>query len=329
MRHAWIIDTHGKPLEAVNKLFGDLWQTLQLSHMLLPLKKPGGSQWTTEEISNKAQLKRSNPFTPLMTENIAQKIPEFQKAHPGEKLAALLRPCEISALKKIDEHLGVERENLVILSADCLGTYPADEFFWRAERKGSADTLADENVKFSRSGGILQYRYRSACQLCKNPIATEADININIAGLPVRNHIMLSTYNGMSKQIEMADITDGIASQEILALHDEVSQKMIYRNDQTRERLSTALVENTDLDIDKLFRQLNECGDCQTCMHVCPICNLFGYSREEDGILSKEVLADWMAECVGCGMCEQSCEKHKPLAVIFSVIHDQLEGMSH
>jgi len=103
MRHAWIIDTHGKPLEAVNKLFADLWQCLNISHMLLPLKKPGGSQWTTEEISNKAQLKRSNPFTPLMTENIAQKIPEFQKAHPGEKLAALLRPCEISALKRIDE----------------------------------------------------------------------------------------------------------------------------------------------------------------------------------------------------------------------------------
>jgi len=99
---------------------------------------------------------------------------------------------------------------------------------------------------------------------------------------------------------------------------------MIYRNEQTRNRLSESLVDNTDLNLDNLVEQLNECGECQNCIDVCPMCNLYNFSRNEDGSISRKVVANWMIECIGCGMCEQSCLRHKPLAVIFSVVHDQL-----
>ena len=327
MRHSWRIETQGKPLETVNKLVSDLWENLEISHMLLPLKDPENNTWKTEEISDPADLNRSNPFTPLMMENIAQKIPEFQKRHPGEKIAVLLRPCEFTAFRKIENNNGLDRENMVVFSTDCLGTYPSDEYSWRAERKSSHETLTDENLKFSKLGGISQYRYRSACQLCKNPIANQADLNINIAGIPVRHQIMVSTYNGINQQVNMGDFTDGPMAEDILIKHDQVSEKMIYRNEQTRSRLSKALVDNTSLNLETLVQQLNECQDCQTCMEVCPICNLFGFSREPDGSVSPETVAGWMVDCVGCGMCEQSCLEHKPLAAIFSVIHDQLANL--
>lgn len=324
MRKSWFVETNGKPLEAVNNLFIKLWQGLKIQHMLLPLKNSEENTWSTEEISDPDFLHRSNPFTPLMLENIAQKIPSFQNAHPGEKIAVLLRPCEISALQKIDEKVGLDRENLTTFCADCLGTYPLDEFSWRAERKGSHEILTEENLKFSKLGGISQYRYRSSCQLCKSPIANQADININIAGIPVRHVIMVSTYNGLNKYIEMDDFTDCKASEDIIAQHDQISEKMIYRNEQTRNRLSESLVDNTDLNLDNLVEQLNECGECQNCIDVCPMCNLYNFSRNEDGSISRKVVANWMIECIGCGMCEQSCLRHKPLAVIFSVVHDQL-----
>ncbi|NIX56811.1 MAG: hypothetical protein GWN14_13035 [candidate division Zixibacteria bacterium] len=264
-----------------------------------------------------------------MVENISQKIPEFLRAHPGENVAVLLRPCEISALDKIDHRLGLDRKNIFVISADCLGTYPADEYSWRADRKGSQESLTDESLKFSKLGGISQYRYRSACQLCKNPIANKGDLNINIAGIPVRHQIMVTTYNGINQHINMSEITNGPISEEILVHHDQVCEKMVYRNQQTRERLSKALVENTELNLETLAEQLNECVDCQTCMEVCPICNVFGFSRTEDGSISRDVVAEWMVECVGCGMCEQSCVQHKPLAAIFSVVHDQLASIEH
>jgi len=329
MRQAWMIKTQGKPLETVIKLMTHLWDHLDLSHMLLPLKDPGDNSWHTEEISDPNQLTRANPFTPLMVENISQKIPEFQKAHPDETIAVLLRPCEVKALTKIEERVGLNRDHLVVISADCLGTYPPDEFVWRADRKGSHESLTDESVKFSKVGGISQYRYRSACQLCKNPIANQGDLNINIAGLPVRHKIMVSTYNGINQKVNLASFTDGTIPVDNLTLHDQVSEKMIYRNEQTRVRLSQALIENTELDIENLVDQLNQCNDCQICMDVCPMCNVFGFSREKDGTLSRETVANWIVECVGCGMCEQSCSKHKPLAAIFSVVHDQLIELSH
>lgn len=324
MRQAWMIETEGKPLETVNKLLSDLWERLQMTRMLLPLKNFGENAWKTEEISDPIELMRSNPFTPLMMENIAQKIPAFQKKYPGEKVGVLLRPCEISAFQKLEQNNGLDRENMVVFCTDCLGTYPSDEYSWRAERKSTQETLSDETLKFSKLGGISQYRYRSACQLCKNPIANQADININIAGIPVRHQIMVSTYNGINRQVNLDDFTDGPISQEVLDQHDQVSEKMIYRNEQTRMRLANALVENTSLNLESLVQQLNECEDCQTCMDVCPICNILGFAREEDGSVSRETVAGWMVDCVGCGMCEQSCMEHKPLAAIFSVVHDQL-----
>ncbi len=327
MRQSWMIETRGKPLEAVNKLVSDLWDSLDISHMLLPLKDPEKNTWKTEEISDPGNLKRSNPFTPLMMENIAQKIPDFRNRHPGEKIAVLLRPCEFSAFKKIEQKNGLDRKNMVVLSTDCLGTYPSDEYSWRAERKSSQETLTDESLKFSKLGGISQYRYRSACQLCKNPIANQADLNINIAGIPVRHQIMVSTYNGINQQVNMDNFTDGPMPEDVLTQHDQVSDKMIYRNEQTRNRLSKALVENTSLNLENLVHQLNECQNCQTCMEVCPICNIFGFSREDDGSVSPETVAGWMVDCVGCGMCEQSCTEHKPLAAIFAVIHDQLANL--
>ena len=324
MRHTWMIETQGKPLETVNRLFSELWESLDITYMLLPLKDLETNTWQTEEISDPIDLKRSNPFTPLMMENIAQRIPAFQKKHPGEKIAVLLRPCEFSAFKKIEQKNGLDRKNMVVFSTDCLGTYPSDEYSWRAERKSAQETLTDESLKFSKLGGITHYRYRSACQLCKNPIANQADLNINIAGIPVRHQIMVSTYNGINQQVTLDDFTDGPMSEDVLAQHDQVTEKMVYRNEQTRSRLSKALVDNTSLNLENLVQQLNECQDCQTCMEVCPICNIFGFSREEDGSVSPETVAGWMVDCVGCGMCEQSCMEHKPLAAIFSVIHDQL-----
>jgi len=181
MRKAGFVETNGKPLEAVNNLFIKLWQGLKIQHMLLPLKNSEENTWSTEEISDPDFLHRSNPFTPLMLENIAQKIPSFQNAHPGEKIAVLLRPCEISALQKIDEKVGLDRENLTTFCADCLGTYPLDEFSWRAERKGSHEILTEENLKFSKLGGISQYRYRSSCQLCKSPIANQSWYQLTMA----------------------------------------------------------------------------------------------------------------------------------------------------
>ena len=285
------------------------------------------NKWTVEVISDSSELNRANPFTPLMAENIAPKIVDHRKNHPGELFAALLRPCEIEALNKIAADTELDKENLIIFSADCLGTFPADEYSWRADRKGSNEALSDETLHFSKQGGIAAYRYRAACQLCRNPISEKADINFNIVGMPVRQHLLVSINNGISEKLNIAELGENYADQETTNNHNDVAQKLVYRNQQTTERLSQALAENTDLDIDSLVYQLNECGECQVCMDVCPICTTYLIQRDQNGKLDRDKVVDWMMSCVGCGMCEQACHQHKPLAVLFSIVSQPLQEL--
>jgi formate dehydrogenase subunit beta len=329
MNEYWQLETKGKPLESVHNFFSLLWDAANLDAMMIPLKTAGGRNWQREVISSKKDLTRSNPFTPIMVENIAQFVPQFIYENQNKMLAVLLRPCEVRALQKITEKAAVDLENLIIISSDCLGTFPEDEFSWRANRKGSQENLAEESIRFSRQGGIAPYRYRAACQLCTNPIANEADININIVGMPIRQKIMISIPSGISESQDVGRILRKNASNELVSQHNTTSAKLIFRNEQTKTRLSEVLVENTSLDLESLVDQLNDCGECSICMDVCPICTTHQFSRDENGKLSREVVADWMISCVGCGMCEQSCSQHKPLAVLFSIINDQLNEINN
>jgi len=327
MRTAWSIETHGKPLETVQQLIADLWEHLEIAAMILPLKTSDG-RWQIKEIAAPEFLVSANPFTPLMSENIAPRIPAFQGKYTGKKVAALLRPCEVEALYKITEKVPVDFDNLIIFTADCLGTFPSDEFAWRAERKGGKESLTEESFHFSQAGGIAPYRYRAACQLCNNPIANQADINFNIVGIPVRQQVILSTYNGLSGKIEKSTLVEHFVTPDILDTHDKVAQNLIYRNQHTKKRLSKALVENADLSLETLIDQLNACENCQACMQVCPMCTSFNFHRDENDQLNRETVINWMLSCVGCGMCEQACTKQKPLAAIFSVVNQQLLELS-
>ncbi|MEJ2759944.1 MAG: 4Fe-4S dicluster domain-containing protein, partial [Anaerolineales bacterium] len=236
----------------------------------------------------------------------------------------LLRPCEVEAYYKISEAEITDEDKIVIFAADCLGTFPLDEFAWRAERKGGKESLTEEAFHFSKYGGIAPYRYRAACQLCKNPIANQADININIIGIPVRQQVVITTYNGMAEQLERSSLSTNFASPELIESHDATAQKLFYRNQKTSTRLKKALTENADLTLESLIDQLNNCEDCQACMEVCPMCTAFDFKRNANNRLDRDTVINWMLSCVGCGMCEQACTQHKPLAALFTVVNQQI-----
>ena len=328
MRKEWLIDTDGKPLQTVQHFIRDAWNDLAIEAMILPLKSEDDHTWDTEVIASADQIERANPFTPIMVENISQQIPDFLQDHLGKNIGALLRPCEVRALFAIEEKTGVNLEDLVIFCADCLGTFPASEFSWRADRKGTSDTLADETLQFSRQGGIASYRYRTACQLCTQQTAGHGNVNIHIVGLPVRHKIMVSAEEDIAGLVGYTP--DALTDEDyaLIEQHQTVAERMLYRNQQTNTRLSQAMVADTNLNLEILYEQLNDCGSCQLCMDVCPICTSFDFQRDENGKLSRELIAEWMIACVGCGMCEENCVKHRPLSAIFSVVREQLSKLN-
>ena len=320
MMQIWMIPTHNDPLGAARQVIQTLWESADLERMLLPLN--GTSETTGPEIIADPKLIQSfNPFTPLMPLNAAQLIPDLLSQ--DGRTAAVLRPCEFRTLKAMEAHGRAEIEKLITVCVDCLGTLPVDEFDWRAQRKGSPKGLTQEALQFAPQGGIVPYRFRAACQICSSPEASEADINLGVLGLPVRQFLLIKITNpAVAHHLQANEYLP--LDEALLTQHQRVTDRLVERGQSTRQRIFRGLVGLLPADIDSLVEPLQSCDDCRACLDVCPICTSDYPQRDPEGNYIREDVLSWLVSCSGCGMCEQACPKHLPLTIIFSHIRDQL-----
>ncbi len=324
MTTQWMLNTHGDPLGALRQFIGTVWQTLALEQLLAPVN--GRVDHTGPRIlEHSDELEHLNPFAPLMPLNAAKLVPGMlDEASPGSA-AAMLRPCEMRTLVEMTKQENFKVDGLLTIGVDCLGTLPADEYRWRAERKGSGSGLTQEALQFSRQGGIVRYRYRAACQVCISPEATLADINIGILGLPVRQYLLITVKdNALAKQLRLTKLAETEFDPELLQMHQRVAARLVQRSENTRERITNGLGSLLPEDIGALVEQLNSCGDCDTCMHVCPLCDIHYPQRDAEGHIIEREAMRWLISCAGCGMCEQACPQHLPLSILFNHIQAQL-----
>jgi len=280
-----------------------------------------------------------------MTQNTARILPELVRESGSEHLGVLLRPCEMRALIEMVKHDSFRLGQIVTICIDCLGTLPADEYQWRAERKGTHEALTREALQFARQGGIVPYRYRPACQICSSPAAYGADLNINVLGLPVRQCLLVEIRDEtMAAQMQLSSAMAPLemhastveAAPEprveselpvagmLVAQRQRTVDKLVERRDRARERASLSLAETTTADVEGIIAMLDQCGSCQACMEACPICAVDFPSQDDNGRYCGRDVARWLISCSGCGMCEQACPGLRPLSAIFGYIRDQL-----
>jgi len=315
------LKTRGDPLETVSRFIGRVWEAAGLNAMVLP-PTDGEREAVVERPDD---IGRLNPFQPLMLMNTAGLLPELLAQRPDDRLGILLRPCELRALNELAGRGALRTDRLLTICVDCLGTFPKDEYDWRLKRKGTEQGLAREALQFAPQGGIAAYRYRAACQVCLSPGAAQADINIGVFGLPVRQSVLVQTRNG---RLDMAALTDGPAAEALTARREQVLSKLNERHSRTRERVLTGLAGVMPEDVEALVDQFEACGDCQSCMQACPVCTTAFPRRAGDGRYEQQAIMDWLVSCAGCGMCEQACPDHRPLALIFSHVRRQLDEMT-
>jgi formate dehydrogenase (coenzyme F420) beta subunit len=320
MSTSWMIPTHNDPLGAVRGVIQTLWEAANLECVLAP--QNGSTQQTGPVIfCEPEQSAHFNPFTPLMPVNAARLIPDLLAQ--GQRVAAVLRPCEMRTLEGLVKLDRLNIKNLLTISVDCLGTLPADEFEWRAQRRGSPKGLAQEALQFARQGGIVPYRYRAACQICKTPEATAANVNISVLGLPVRQYLLIHTKDEqLAASIKNSNAQP--VDEDLLWQHQRVAARLAERGNDTRERIFTGLVGVLPPDLDSLVEPLHGCEDCTACLEACPICASDYPRRDAEGEYMREDVMEWLVSCSGCGMCEQACPKHLPLTIIFGHIQQQL-----
>jgi formate dehydrogenase (coenzyme F420) beta subunit len=325
----WLLETHGDPLGTVNKFINSLWYHANLEGMLVSQNALDEEGAGVRLLEDPKQFEQVNPFKPLMTFNASKYVPQSLNEHPKERLGVVLRPCEMRALTEMAKHTPINIDQLLTICVDCLGTYPADDVQWRTERRGSLDGLSYEALQFARQGGIVAYRYRSACQMCSSPDARGADINIFVIGLPVRQYLMIQTQgNGIAERYHFPEMASPIEDESLLSQRQKIIWKLSERHQNTRTRVVDGLADLIPSDIDALLAQFRQCGACQACLNACPICSVAFPRSGKDGLYLREDVVRWLVSCAGCGMCEQACVNHLPLSAIFGYIKQQLAKSS-
>jgi formate dehydrogenase subunit beta len=183
-----------------------------------------------------------------------------------------------------------------------------------------------EALHFARQGGILERRYRTACQICDSPVPVAADVCISVLGMPVQHFVLVKGHDLVTtRALGLVDLTDGEATPSLIDQHERAIAGLTDRRHRVRQRVYASLDRNLPIDARELAKMMDECGACQECMDVCPICSVAFPARRGDGHYHPDDVVQWMISCAGCGMCEQACPKDLPLAGLFSRVQSALE----
>lgn len=325
MNTQWVVRGRGDPLGAVRGFLQAVWSQAGLETLLLPMRTASGGQVSSQWLTDPAALSDADPFAPLLLRNGAAEVARRLRTQPGRRSGAVLHPCELRALTEVAKRHAFDLSSVLLIGIDCLATYSPDEYERRSGAPGGADRVTRETLRFARQGGILLYRNRPACQMCVSPVPVGADVCIGVLGLPVSEVILITARDGpTAERLGLEAITDGPAPAGLVADHEHMALALASRRDRARRRM-TRYLSGVPATVDELITHLRNCAPCRECLDACPIYGAetvaYGVSPLDSG---PEGMRRWLASCAGCGMCEQACPKHLPLAALLARLQSEL-----
>ena len=98
----------------------------------------------------------------------AKILSELSSEEAGERIGAVLKPCEYRAAVELTKFRQVNLEQFVTIGVDCEGTYEVSAFAEHARQAESRD----------RTG----LPYRTSCGICTTPVPENTDISLCFFG---------------------------------------------------------------------------------------------------------------------------------------------------
>ncbi len=325
--------------DALGSLQGFLaawWTAVGLEALLAPVEQPGGLEIRTQVITERTDLARVNPFAPVMLENAATAISKFSRDHPGGRVAALLRPCELRALVELRKRRNVAAadDKVTVLGVDCGGTLATGDFTQRVSSLGLR-SLTEEALACGAEFDRLPRQLRTACRICEWPDPRGADITIGMLGLPPQEMLLVIARDGAtSERLQLASVTDGLAEQAEVVRREAVIGATSRRRLRVRAELARTAPQRMN-GIGSLLSWLARCSLCGDCLDACPLYDgelsgLIGVGTARYGghpLLAEVIDASrWLASCAGCGMCEESCSCEVPLTILTSSLAQRIRA---
>jgi len=349
-----VINIDTDVLAALRIFLRSLLENDAIGSILVPLETKFGTVIPTL-VTDPDQLEFANPLAPVMPLNSARAVSAIThgkiSTQDGDhltrinhRIGVVLRPCEIRALIELIKLKQASREEILLISLDCPGTYEISTYLELQEDGGftiDSDLMAASQLPQTER----DQRLRTACRICTQPVPNQADIHLHLFGVDIAQGIPVTINDEIAHEFTFLQL-----SEPVEANWKTTGEKIIEARNQFRieefERIRSLFA--SDGGMERLFAA---CIRCHNCMTVCPICYCktclfrkkeFDHSPEHYLNISRQkgatrLLGDTLlfhltrmshmsASCVSCGMCTSACPADIPVGTIFSAVGEQVQA---
>jgi formate dehydrogenase subunit beta len=362
---AYLKVAEGDTLRTLQRFLGQLLTEDIVDALLVPQKLPTGDNVVPTLIRDPAKLAGVDPIAPVMPVIAAQAVSNVTATEHGERLAAVLRSCELRAVIELVKLQQASLEDVILIGVDCLGTYEVRDYARLIE--AGVDPTAEVLTKVAE--GQLSahegYQLRAACRMCEKPVpggpdVYRPDITIGFLGMDPGLQILIEASDDLAEKLglEAAEGPSAVRRGEPVepsgqapARRKEVIERLIAERTAERDRVFAAFRERV-IGMDTLLAEFSTCIRCYNCMGACPICyckecifrtptfdhaspQYFRWAERKgsirlptDTLLFHLTRLNHMAtSCVGCGMCESACPSELPVALIFRTVGQETQAI--
>lgn len=335
-------------LEGLRGVLRELFETNQAAALFAPLPTSGGGRLMPTLITDVAKLDTINPLAPLYPLNAATLLARLTRKASGMPILAVLRPCEVRAYTELIKLKQATREDVLLVSLDCLGAYPNRQIPHLEE--ALPDDLTQAHYAWQVQGASNPYpevALSQACQACDHPVADSADMTIALLGTADTERLWLEarTEKGLAWLKKLALTADTLPEGRARALDDLLQARTAALETLTAE---TAEAING---LDNLATYFARCVGCYNCRVICPVCycrecvfttDVFDHEpfqylqwaqRKKSLPLPSDNLffhitrlAHTSLACVGCGQCSNACPNEIPVMNVLRTVGRQTQA---
>ncbi|MDO7788731.1 4Fe-4S dicluster domain-containing protein [Desulforamulus aquiferis] len=330
----YTIKASGDTLSAVQGFLKSLMTSGVVGAVLAPQEVAAKTNVVPTLIRDPEMLGAVDPFAPVNGLNVARLVANLSRNLP-EKVAVVLRSCEVRALFELTKLQQAKMDNLVVIGVDCNGTFAAKDYAQMVkENKIDAKAWAAKAADGSNPTGMTM---RRACGICAYPEASKADIILGWLGMG--GNLLVSAKD----ELDLSGVA-GLDSASVPDTRTKIIDKIAAEKGTAKTAAIAEFKKSFD-SMDKLAEVLATCIKCQNCRQACPICfcrecvsagpifdhngdKYMEYARRKGAIelptdttLFHLTRVNHMGlSCVGCGQCENACPMDIPVGLIFQAL---------
>ena len=330
------------PFIALQGFFRALLEHGDIEALLVPQRLPMKNAVMPTLVTDPEKLTGLDPLAPVFPINAAKVVSKLTRRPLDERIAVLLRPCEIRAFIELVKLKQGRTDNVVFISMDCLGAFGNVDYAHFVGDDGEKASLRFyENALSGKGTAWENIDISPACKACEYPVSESADIQIGVLGVDAKNHLLVKagTHSGEAvlEKLGLPDAEEPETRKK--AIETLVSERIAYRDkifDETSEATS---------DLKKLTAYLGNCVNCYNCRVACPVCyckecvfvtDVFDHEptqylnwAKRKGIIKMPTdtvfyhitrLAHMSTSCIGCGQCSNACPNEIPVMEIFRTV---------